>query len=175
MKELSIEEKAKRYDEALKYAKIYYTSGDEDMKMMMKTCFPALVDESEDEKIMKQIKMFIISHSRNESNNKIDSWLAWLEKQREHKPAEWSEEVEAAITLLKDIAEEQEKDYCPHNANDLRKAAQYLETCRPQTTWKPSESDIFFLERIANGKYNPQYFQASVGGLIGHLKKLREE
>lgn len=42
--------------------------------------FPQLV-ESEDERVRKQIKMFIIAHSRNESNNKIDSWLAWLEKE----------------------------------------------------------------------------------------------
>lgn len=64
----------------------------------------------------------------------------------EQKP--WSEEVEAAITLLKDIAEEQEKDYCPHNANDLRKAAQYLETCRPQNTLKPSD-EHYELEEFA--------------------------
>ena len=51
----------------------------------------------------------------------------------------------------------------------------WLKSLRPKNTWKPSESDIFFLERIANGKYNPQYFQASLGGLIEQLKKLRKE
>lgn len=68
-----------------------------------------------------------------------DNW-----KLVEQKP--WSEEIKAAISLLKHIAEEQEKDYCPHNANDLRKAAQYLETCRPQSTWKPSDEMLKALD-----------------------------
>lgn len=115
----------------------------------------------------------LLFHKMKEAGYEWDAEKKELRK-IEWKPA-WSEDVEAAISLLKDIAEEQEKDYCPYNANHLRKAAQYLETCRPRDTWKPSESDILLLERIANGKSNPQDFQASLGGLIERLKKLREE
>ncbi len=87
MKELSIEEKAKAYDEALKYARIYYKAGNKDMKMMMKTCFPILVEESEDEMTID----WCVSHFRECSrvsrhnaeyqeflNKKI---IPWLEKQ----------------------------------------------------------------------------------------------
>ena len=42
-----------------------------------------------------------------------------------------------------------------------------------QEQWKPSESDILLLERIANGKSDPQDFQASLYALIGQLKKLK--
>ena len=79
----------------------------------------------------------------------------------------WSEDVEAAISLLKHIAEEQEKDSCPHNANDLRKAAQYLETCRPQSTWKPSDNELEVL-RLAAEKDG-----TCLMGLYEQLKKLK--
>lgn len=81
----------------------------------------------------------------------------------------WSEDVQDAISLLKHIAEEQEKDYCPHNANALRKAAQYLETCRPQSTWKPSDNELEVL-RLAAEKDG-----ACLMGLYEQLKKLREK
>ena len=83
MKELSIEEKVKAYDEALKYAMIYYKNGNEDMKMMMKTCFPILTEESEDERIRKAIINFL--HEGNQFKNikkeTRQRWIAWLEKQ----------------------------------------------------------------------------------------------
>lgn len=98
MKELTIEQKAKAYDEALKYAMIYYKNGNEDMKMMMKTCFPFLIEESEDEKIRKEIIEYIRDQQSSfisapdcrdkyeeEENNKYNSWIAWLEKQNETK------------------------------------------------------------------------------------------
>lgn len=93
MDKLTTEQKAKRYDEALKYAKIYYTSGDEDMKMMMKTCFPALVEESEGEKIRNEIIAFVEQSIHRGGGTPIpqeqeDRWIAWLEKQGEQKPTD---------------------------------------------------------------------------------------
>jgi hypothetical protein len=88
MKKLSIEEKAKAYDEALKYAMIYYKNGNEDMKTMMKTCFPVLVEESEDERIRKELIQFF----KEKDEEDFEEWvpkakiLAWLEKQGEQKP-----------------------------------------------------------------------------------------
>lgn len=82
MKELSIEEKAKAYDEALKVlhkydgANIMFT---QDLKEEM---FPEL-KESEDEKIRKEL----ITHCRNtrcvteEGAERIVKWISWLEKQ----------------------------------------------------------------------------------------------
>jgi len=85
MDKLSIEEKALLYDEALKYARIYYKNGDEDMKMMMKTCFPVLAEESEDEKIRKALVNQFNDYKRRGENHGFgysnDKILAWLEKQ----------------------------------------------------------------------------------------------
>ena len=61
------------------------------------------------------------------------------------------------------------------NIIDIEREITWLKSLRPQNTWKPSELDILLLERIANGKSNPQDFQASLYGLIGQLKKLSKE
>jgi hypothetical protein len=94
MKELSIEEKAKAYDEALKYAMIYYKDGNEDMKMMMKTCFPVLVEESEDERIRKRIIHAL--HGDVLDMEETTKAIAWLEKQGEQKSV-WSKEDMAML------------------------------------------------------------------------------
>ena len=93
MKKLSIEEKAKRYDEALKVlhkydgANIMFT---QDLKEEM---FPELIEESEDEKIRKSI-IAIINNYVDNSNTFKPKMIAWLEKQGEQKPIEWHREDE---------------------------------------------------------------------------------
>ena len=80
MKELSIEEKAKRYDEAISIAREYDFSltgvcaGD-----VIQDIFPEL-KESEDEKIRKAI-IAIISNYVDNSNTFKPKMIAWLEKQ----------------------------------------------------------------------------------------------
>ena len=89
MKELTIEEKAKAYDEAIEKARqlcAYPTS--KPFISDLQYLFPALA-ESEDEKISKDIISYveqaiaagygIISKERKEK------WIAWLEKQGEQK------------------------------------------------------------------------------------------
>lgn len=93
----------------------------------------------------------------------------------EQKPA-WSEEDENglgdalwAIQQARTIAKDE------NDMGNLWYAENWIKSLKERYTWKPSESDILLLERIANGKSNPQDFQASLGGLIGQLKKLKEE
>lgn len=84
MKELSIEQKAQRYDEAIKIAKDSFTYPDYPGFIRADVVFPEL-KESEDEKTRKDIISFveqaidagygIISKERKEE------WIAWLEKQ----------------------------------------------------------------------------------------------
>ena len=205
MKELSIEEKAKRYDEVINRMKHYAIDEYGCSRIKVADVFPEL-KESEDEKwIPKEIIKYL-----KEKGDFRSCWIAWLEKQGVHakfingiqvgdkvtrneygvlvnlsqlnrvankqgeqKPAEWSEEIEAAISLLKHIAEEQEKDYCPHNANALRKAAQYLESIRPQNTWKPSDEQIEALESATENCAYSEY-QGCLRELIEQLKKLKE-
>lgn len=87
MKELTIEEKAQRYDKAIKEASIAHKDEDRHLKAVLERIFPTL-KESEDEKIRKGlIRAF-------KSFNTIDVWngikriaiLEWLEKQGEQKP-----------------------------------------------------------------------------------------
>ena len=74
------------------------------VRTAMDTIIPELKEtkESEDERIRKEIIYFL---SRNtfqlgEDIDKYKSWLAWLEKQGEQKPTEWSEEDETRIKQL---------------------------------------------------------------------------
>lgn len=78
--------------------------------------------------------------------------------------------LEAAIAFV-----EQNNHFNCWRGVDKHTVLSALHSLRPQNTWKPSEQDILLLERIANNKSNPQDFQASLCGLIGELKKLREE
>ena len=89
MEKLSIEDKARRYDEALRKARIYYDDYKtrdnilyvEDMEDM----FPEL-KEIEDERTRKEIIRFIQMEVEDEMVG--NKWLAWLEKQGEYKSPE---------------------------------------------------------------------------------------
>ena len=75
----------KAYKEALEKATIYHKQGNEDMKLMMETCFHELV-ESVDERIRKAI----IKHFRQGTDYTSfygfskKQVIAWLEKQGEN-------------------------------------------------------------------------------------------
>jgi len=75
MKKLSIEEKAKRYDEALEKSKILYEQGT--ITESLCYVFPEL-KESEDENIRKELIKFVKVNIPNE-----ERYIAWLEKQSE--------------------------------------------------------------------------------------------
>lgn len=106
MKELSIEEKAKRYDIALDKIKRLLGTGSNCSREELEYVFPELA-ESEDERIRKELIEYIKDQQSSfisapdcrdkyeeEENNKYNSWIAWLEKQGEQKPAEWHREDE---------------------------------------------------------------------------------
>ena len=87
MKELSIEEKAQRYDEALEKAKDYHKQLiDEDnpeWASEIEKIFPEL-KESEDERISKEIIKYLeqsVPHHHHDEILKSKEWIAWLEKQ----------------------------------------------------------------------------------------------
>lgn len=82
MKELSIEEKAKRYDEALERARQINDEHRAQCADVMVKVFPELA-ESEDEKIRKALISFLKSPFVNENitDEKVTPWIAWLEKQ----------------------------------------------------------------------------------------------
>ena len=95
MKELTIEEKAKRYDEAIKRAKALYDNNQpiSGNNVIINNIFPEL-KESEDERIRKVLIAYFNRYKEQEECGidtffgiSTDNILAWLEKQEE-KPVE---------------------------------------------------------------------------------------
>lgn len=87
-----LEEKAKRYDEALEIAKKNYITvqglcegshiGIECFKNTLKSIFPEL-KESEDEKIRKEIISILRNAYLTSNRNRFNELVAWLEKQKD--------------------------------------------------------------------------------------------
>jgi len=90
MKELSIEEKAKAYDEALEKAKALYKTAEpmSGCNVILETLFPEL-KESEDEKMRKTLIAYLKKFSETDSLEpaeiNLKKYIAWLEKQGEQK------------------------------------------------------------------------------------------
>lgn len=85
MKELTMEEKAKRYDEAIEKAKYYYDEGKtlEYVNDIVSDIFPEF-KESEDDNIRKGIIDIIKSQKEQQchiDSTIYDKMLTWLEKQ----------------------------------------------------------------------------------------------
>lgn len=97
---MNLIEKADAYDRVAKEVKDFFEGKQKlpfDVDKTLEYLFPEL-KESEDEKIRKEI----LEHCKNQAEPyiqlgckcaKIQSWIDWLEKQGEQKPA-WSEEDE---------------------------------------------------------------------------------
>lgn len=136
MKKLSIEQKARRYDEALKVIKgnldalneITETGAETVNIQSIKNCFyrafPEL-KESEDEKTMKDLLNFLKSPfiKDNICDWKVDPWIVWLEKQYQIKESDISQqENDYSLTcednrIMKDIINTIER-YIEHIVND---------------------------------------------------------
>ena len=86
MKELTIEQKAKAYDEAIKKIRKGIQPLQDGSKIsgvtngFLEEVFPEL-KESEDERIRKELIVFIKKRNRSGCDYDYDKWIAWLEKQ----------------------------------------------------------------------------------------------
>lgn len=173
MKELSIKEKAERYDELLKKlrkAKVDNDVCDERYCCVIDDIVPEL-KESEDERIMQRIIHAL--HGDVLEMSEIKEAIAWLEKQGEQKPA-WSEEEQQNIDSI--IAA---LTYCNENGVsdcfvDPDVLIVWLKSLRPQKQWKPSEDQIMALRWVLNHIPYDSH-KEEISGLLEQLKKLREE
>ena len=83
MIELSIEEKARRYDEAIERAKNFIENGDERERTIAESIFAGIMEESDDERIRK----VLLNDFKNNCSEYYcegvnrDMIIAWLEKQ----------------------------------------------------------------------------------------------
>ena len=183
MKELTIEEKAKAYDEALKYAMIYYKEGNEDMKTMTKTCFPVLVEESGDESIRKALIRYHKS-TIDIDGIKGDEIVSWLEKQGEKIDAienfgtEFEKQVSHLIASAINKEHEYNQGYVKWTANALLNyAKQELEKQDEQKsvinvpkfkagdTIRLKNSYVeYTIESVADGHYYGKGFSIAIAG-----------
>ena len=101
--------------------------------------FPEL-KESEDERIRKELIQFIEDYPEMLPNGRYSrfDFFAWLQKQREPKLMEWSEEDEKNLRQCIEIVGGYEIDYDnanPHYSN-------WLKSLRPQKHWKPQKEQL---------------------------------
>lgn len=137
----------KRYKEALGRIQTYVKEG-RFSKEFAGLVFPELA-ESEDEKIRKEIvtalEVNVASNSSTMfpgSHYTVEEAIAWLEKQGEQKPTEWSEEDEKKKEFLIGLVNEW-CDKAPNATSMVREEiSDWLKSLRPQKQWKPSEEQF---------------------------------
>lgn len=85
-KNMTTEEKARAYDEALDRMKhvVVVPENEKALRALKETIFPELA-ESEDERIRKEIQKFLRDNcgAGQEAYTKCEEWCYWLEKQKE--------------------------------------------------------------------------------------------
>ena len=146
MKELSIEEKAHRYDEAIKEAVIAHKDEDKHLKATLERIFPEL-KESEDERIRKDILQFVKNWLKGEfpkyttNEEECNAMITWLEEQR------YSEfELENEYWRGYDDGKKQGKKKPTDKVEPIFNVGdkiQYLKGC----------GTIMTIEKIENGEY----------------------
>ena len=168
------EEKARSYDEALERARKMMDSKRSVVicKQALETIFPQLRD-SDDEKIRKWLVDYFKAVGESWIHRDIspEQIVAYLEKQKEQKPVEWSEEDERNINTLISVIEAHYNEYdlvrddYPINAREL---GDWLKSLRPY--WRPSEEQIYSLGTVVKGAG-----ESSVGSIGYNLKELYEQ
>ena len=141
----------KKYKEALERAKSFLKrwdgikfSADDLMTDEFKTIFPEL-NESEDEKIMKDLKFYLEVRRCQTNDDKeyisCNKFLSWLENQGKQK-GDWSEEDELMLTSIIQTLK------LTNGAAQMK--IDWLKSIKPQPRWKPSEEQIKALKYVVN-------------------------
>ena len=158
MKELPIEEKAKRYDELLKKlqkAKVDNNVCDERYCCVIDDIVPEL-KESEDERYITQTVANVLT------------WADDHPKYGEQKP-EWSEEDEKQIRQIERIVK---NAGCTPNLQE--QIHNWLKSLKDRYTWKPSDEQMQVLVWCRPLFADPKS-KGILESLINDLKKLREK
>ena len=137
---MTIEEKARAYDEALEDMRVIYPNLRGDAKLAVEHAFPGLV-EGEDDRIKKIItdSVFYLYGAGDEYKDTLD-YLDKLEKRKEEKPAEWGE-LQSEFKNINEAFEDGKKEVVAH-------PGRYgLCECVP-AEWGEEDSDN--LERVDN-------------------------
>jgi len=135
MKELTIEEKARAYDEALERARAINSGKDIDVEAGTTTCeyiFPEL-KESEDEKIRKELIEHIKANQETDyvlfQKFSPEDVIAWLEKQGEKPQGKSALEAwkEKKVDNRNKVESAWNNGYCNGYIQAVEKASEWLE------------------------------------------------
>ena len=110
---MTVEEKAKSYDEALQRARELNSGKDVDVEAGTTTCeyiFPEL-KEGEDERIKREIRNFIWEYP--DKLPERDKWLAWFEKQDKKKS------VDEVLKIRQELYQSGYNDGYKHGQEDI--------------------------------------------------------
>ena len=171
----TIEEKAKAYDEALKWMRELYPGLHGATKEDAEHYFPEL-RESEDERIRKGlVKLLTVASEAyivESTGIKKESYLAYLEKQ-EQKPA-WSEEDDDWVSNFERLLEFA-YEHDPHGLGKICIAGKVwlndrLKAFRP--SWKPSEDQIAALKWQVEHPELVKWRKGDLESLLEQLEKL---
>lgn len=148
---MTIEEKARAYDEAIKIARIWKDKSGmpKDKQGILDDIFPEL-RESEDEKIRKALIDYFDDANKADENPlqsygiHTDKAIAWLEKQGGQKPAEWSEEYEKEVAVLEAYIRSNDwtNRHIDRALGIVDKLVNKVKSLKSYTYWKPTEEQI---------------------------------
>ena len=144
----------KEYEAMVQRARELHKGGNALTKQQMEIVCPELA-ESEDARVNEEIRNFLIDMECKRE------WIAYLEKQKEQKSAEWSEEDRKMLnTIISDGSRGVELD---------AKQVNWLKSLCPQYRWKPSEEQ---LEALWNTLHPDDPYYVDLSSLYNDLKKL---
>ena len=171
----------KLYDKALELTRQKYEQARKDnnpIYCIYEEIFPEL-RESEDERIRKCVAEIVKCFAWRGGFEPVtkEKCLAWLEKQKEQKPVEWSEEDEKNIYFLTRLIELYIKDgrYETGDGTVTKpEIIKMLKSLRPQKKWKPGEEQMVMLRAVINDPNNAgaEGCQLALRELYEQLKKL---
>ena len=184
MKPLTVEEKAKLYDEAIEVIRKCETDKYGCViGIKPSDIFPEL-KEGEDEKIVASLIGHLKACRKNTRSevmlDEYAKWIAWLEQilanstktcKDEHKPA-WSEEDENTMNKLLSLL-------LANHPDVWAMFGHWLKSLKERCTWEPTDEQM---DALYTYIYNPQYIDNSederiklVISLYEQLKKLKGE
>ena len=141
-------------NEAIESLRQLYSDASDADKAALECLIPEL-KESEGERIRKQIEQILIEHDWSATYRiSKDDCLAWLEKQKEQKAAEWNDEDEQAAKEIRAMFN-RGTFLCP----DIQFLSNWLVSVKDRITrphWKPSEEQMEALldAQIPGKKYD---------------------
>lgn len=173
MKELTIKEKAKRYDEAKYIMKEYLESGNAGViaENTIKKAFPELA-ESEDERIRKWLIYYFKEVCDNVSEKEKKGILAWLEKQSETveiNPTEFDLHLNKLLKQFETLPKEELVNCLSFYLNVVQNDGTYRSL---RSKWKPSDAQMASITCAVRKMKESACYDSELVSLYQDLKKL---